>query len=102
MQSRICGSRRRLRRRFPYHYTIFRPRRVVADERPPPLRYAEAPSRFSAVGLPGGPNIRIRLLGDRPERRAGFSKPIVALMQERSARVASSRNVCVASTGKAC
>jgi hypothetical protein len=26
----------------------------------------------------------------------------VALMQERSARVASSRNVCVASTGKAC
>jgi hypothetical protein len=50
-----------------------------------PLHYADAPRRFSAVGLPGGPNIRIRLLGDRPERRAGFSKPIVALMQERSA-----------------
>jgi hypothetical protein len=72
MQSRICGSRRRLRRRFHYHYTTFRPRRIPADERPPPLHYAEAPSRFPAVGLPDGPNIRIRLLATGPSAAPVF------------------------------
>src|SRR5258706_4011018 len=43
------------------------------------------PSRFSAVGLPDGPNMRIRLFGDRPSAAPSFSKPIVALMHERNA-----------------
>lgn len=38
------------------------------------------PSRFSAVGLPSGPNMRIRLLGGLPSTLPSRSKPIVALM----------------------
>jgi len=49
------------------------------------------PNRFSALGLPDGPSMHIRLLGDRPSASPGFSKPMAALMQERSAARPSSR-----------
>src|ERR1700685_107995 len=40
--------------------------------------------RLAAVGLPLGPNIRIRLFGGIPVALASAAKPIVALMKSRN------------------
>jgi hypothetical protein len=44
------------------------------------LQYADHVEQFSVVGLPLGPNIRIKLFCGLPSAALNFSNPIVALM----------------------
>lgn len=62
--------------------------------------------RLAAVGLPLGPNIRMRLLGGIPVALANAGKPVVALMKSRNTARAvptsPSIKVCTASWNSAC
>jgi hypothetical protein len=64
------------------------------------------PNRFPVVGLPDGPEMRIRLFGYRPSAKPSFSKLILALMLECNAERPSSRlrssSACTASACNAC